>query len=135
MNLLNLISWRKNFYRICDLSNICGQKNFWKWQTAKFLELSKSEISGGRKLAKPVTSAWREVVRLNKDRPKIAIFGGLARNRNYVKMIQEYNSQKIPFANFIEPHGDNLDGSIWLANNFLTDAPTHLCWAREDKNK
>lgn len=109
----------------------------------KLLEAADSQIPGAleirdhgaRKLAKTVTSAWRGVDGLTKDRPKIAISGGLARNLNYVKKIREYISQEIPFANFIESKGDNLDGSIWLAKNFLIDAPPLLRWARADSEK
>lgn len=84
---------------------------------------------GAQLLAKTVVSAWRKVGKAGENF-KVTISGGLSRNENYrTKIFQE--TQKLePNSELVESKGDNLDGAIWIANNWKSDIRPMLGWAR-----
>ena len=100
----------------------------------KMLE-SDSEIAdsirkeGAFRLAKTVVSAWIKVGTLEQEF-KLTISGGLSKNENYRKLIFENVKALGANADLIAPTGDNLDGAIWIANNYKNDLPPMLGWAR-----
>lgn len=84
---------------------------------------------GASRLAQTVISAWKKVGNLDDDF-KVTITGGLARNKNYCFAIFS-NVQKLATkVELIDAAGDNLDGAIWIANNYKHDIAPMLGWAR-----
>jgi len=100
----------------------------------KVLE-SETEIAGSirkegaLRLARTVVSAWIKVGTLEQEF-KLTISGGLSKNENYRKLIFENVKALGAKADLIAPAGDNLDGAIWIANNYKNDIPPMLGWAR-----
>jgi N-acetylglucosamine kinase-like BadF-type ATPase len=84
---------------------------------------------GALRLAKTVVSAWIKVGSLEQEF-KLTISGGLSKNENYRKLIFENVKALGAKADLIAPAGDNLDGAIWIANNYKNDIPPMLGWAR-----
>jgi N-acetylglucosamine kinase-like BadF-type ATPase len=84
---------------------------------------------GAFRLAKTVVSAWIKVGSLEQEF-KLTISGGLSKNENYRKLIFENVKALGAKADLIAPAGDNLDGAIWIANNYKNDIPPMLGWAR-----
>jgi len=80
-------------------------------------------------LAQTVIATWLATGGTLDDVTEIAIRGGLSKNANYVKRIQENILAKMPQVKFVAPRGDNLDGATWIAENMLHDAAPLLRWA------
>ncbi len=84
---------------------------------------------GATYLAKTICSAWKKIGDLNSPF-KITISGGLSKNDKYRQLIFKEVSALGAKADLIAPAGDNLDGAIWIANNYKQDIKPMLGWAR-----
>jgi N-acetylglucosamine kinase-like BadF-type ATPase len=85
---------------------------------------------GASLLAQTVIATWLGAGGSKDDAPEIAIHGGPSKNSAYVSAIQSNISRSLPKAKFVTARGDNLDGSLWIANNMPNDAAPLLRWAR-----
>lgn len=84
---------------------------------------------GAKHLAATIASAWVKVGDL--ETPfKLTISGGLSKNDRYCKLIFNETLLLGAKADLITPAGDNLDGAIWIANNYKQDIKPMLGWAR-----
>ena len=84
---------------------------------------------GAKYLAQTISSAWMKVGDL--ETPfKLTISGGLSKNDRYCKLIFNETLLLGAKADLITPAGDNLDGAIWIANNYKNDIKPMLGWAR-----
>jgi N-acetylglucosamine kinase-like BadF-type ATPase len=84
---------------------------------------------GALRLAQTVISAWNKVGS-NDETFNLTISGGLSKNEVYRDLIF-YNVKNLnPNVNLISAVGDNLDGAIWIAQNWLQDIRPMLGWAR-----
>ena len=84
---------------------------------------------GASLLAQTVIATWLGAGGSKDDAPEIAIHGGPSKNSAYVSAIQSNISRSLPKAKFVTARGDNLDGSLWIANNMPHDAEPLLRWA------
>lgn len=87
------------------------------------------KTEGAHRLAQTVISAWNKVGSSG-ETFNLTISGGLSRNEVYRDLIF-YNVKNLnPNVNLITAVGDNLDGAIWIAQNWLQDIRPMLGWAR-----
>ena len=115
----------KNGPEATSLAILCAQKVL-----ESDTEIAESiQKEGALRLAKTVVSAWIKVGSLEQEF-KLTISGGLSKNENYRKLIFENVKALGANADLIAPTGDNLDGAIWIANNYKNDIPPMLGWAR-----
>lgn len=84
---------------------------------------------GATYLAQTINSAWKKVGDLNTPF-KLTISGGLSKNEKYRQLIYKEVTALGAKADLITPAGDNLDGAIWIANNYKHDIKPMLGWAR-----
>ena len=84
---------------------------------------------GAKYLAQTIISAWKKVGDLSSPF-KLTISGGLSKNEKYRDLIFKEVTSLGAKADLIAPAGDNLDGAIWIANNYKQDIKPMLGWAR-----
>lgn len=84
---------------------------------------------GAKYLAQTISSAWMKVGDINSPF-KLTISGGLSKNDKYRQLIFNETLALGAKAELIAPAGDNLDGAIWIANNYKHDIKPMLGWAR-----
>jgi N-acetylglucosamine kinase-like BadF-type ATPase len=84
---------------------------------------------GARLLAKTVSSAWQKVGNTGEDF-KLTISGGLSKNENYTQIIFQEVRKLEKNAELIKSKGDNIDGAIWISQNWVQDIRPMLGWAR-----
>lgn len=84
---------------------------------------------GAKYLAQTISSAWIKVGDFNSPF-KLTISGGVSKNDKYRQLILNETLALGAKAELISPAGDNLDGAIWIANNYKHDIKPMLGWAR-----
>lgn len=84
---------------------------------------------GAALLAQTVISAWKKVGAIDSEF-SLTISGGLSRNESYRSLIHAKILEAGAKAKLMEAAGDNLDGAIWIANNYKHDIKPMLGWAR-----
>ena len=115
----------KNGPDASSLAISCAQKVL--ESKSKVAEEIRSE--GAFRLAQTVVSAWKKVAALQ-DPFKLTISGGLSKNETYFNLIFGNVKELGADAEIISSAGDNLDGAIWIANNYKHDIAPMLGWAR-----
>lgn len=90
---------------------------------------NKIKQEGALRLAQTVISAWNKVGSTG-ETFNLTISGGLSKNEYYRELIFKNVKNLNTNVNLLTAVGDNLDGAIWIAQNWLQDIRPMLGWAR-----
>lgn len=134
VELINIFSEELNFFDALQSKNGPEASSLAIACAKKVLEGENEELllikeDGATRLAKTILSAWNKVSSPNTNF-HLTITGGLSRNENYRNLIFSKLTQLGAKANLVDAAGDNLDGAIWIANNWKSDIRPMLGWAR-----
>ena len=83
---------------------------------------------GAEYLAKTIRAAWTNVGGMRNEGISIALLGKLAENKGYAESIRRRTSSLLPQITLVEPHGNHLDGAIFIAEQVPEDIDPLLRW-------
>lgn len=133
-SLINIFSEELNFFDALQSKNGTDASSLAIACAKKVLESENHVLDlirhdGAERLAKTIISAWHKVSSQN-QKFYLTITGGLSRNEDYKTLIFSKLNELGADANLVDAAGDNLDGAIWIANNWESDIRPMLGWAR-----
>ena len=83
---------------------------------------------GAEYLAKTIRAAWTNVGGMRNEGISIALLGKLAENKGYAESIRRRTSSLLPQITLFEPHGNHLDGAIFITEQVPEDIDPLLRW-------
>ena len=83
---------------------------------------------GAEYLAKTIRAAWTNIGGMRNEGISIALLGKLAENKGYAESIRRRTSSLLPQITLVEPHGNHLDGAIFIAEQVPEDIDPLLRW-------
>ena len=83
---------------------------------------------GAEYLAKTIRAAWTHIGGMRNEGISIALLGKLAENKGYAESIRRRTSSLLPQITLVEPHGNHLDGAIFIAEQVPEDIDPLLRW-------
>ena len=83
---------------------------------------------GAEYLAKTIRAAWTNVGGMRNEGISIALLGKLAENKGYAESIRRRTSSLLPQITLVEPHGNHLDGAIFITEQVPEDIDPLLRW-------
>ena len=83
---------------------------------------------GAEYLAKTIRAAWTNAGGMRNEGISIALLGKLAENKGYAESIRRRTSSLLPQISLVEPHGNHLDGAIFISEHVPEDIDPLLRW-------